>query len=93
MFRLDDILRNAARERPADAALFFEDSRWSFAELDARVSRLAAGLQAVAEPGDRVAVWSENLPAVVEAYDAEPRAGMVLVLLEVAKAELRARLA
>jgi len=78
---LDDILDNAARERPREAALIFADSSWSFGELNRRVDRLAAALQAMARPGDRIAVLAENHPAVVEAYYAVPRAGMSLVLL------------
>ena len=83
---LDEILEYAARERPRDPALIFrpvEDAAQSltFAELDARVTQVAAGLQGLASPGDRIAVLAENHPAIVECYYAVPRAGMVLVLL------------
>ncbi len=91
---LDDVLRNAALERPRDDALVFEGVTTTFAELDRRVDRLAAGLQSIANAGDRIAVVAENHPAIVELYYAVPRAGMVLVLLNyrLAGAELKAML-
>jgi len=77
----DEILSNAARESPGAAALCFGDEWVDFATLDARVTRLATALQQLASPGDRIAVWAENHPAVVDCYYAVPRAGMCLVLL------------
>ncbi len=91
---LDEVLENAARERPRDLGLVFGDSRWSFSELFQRVERLAVALQRVAAAGDRVAVLAENHPSIVEAYYAVPRCGMTLVLLNyrLAPAEIAAML-
>jgi len=78
---LDEVLSNAAREAPDEPALYFGDDAWTFAALERWVDALAAGLSEFAAPGDRVAVLAENHPAVVAAYYAVPRAGMILVLL------------
>jgi acyl-CoA synthetase (AMP-forming)/AMP-acid ligase II len=78
---LQEILHNAAREAPDEVALVFESQSWSFRELEQRVSHLAAVLRDLTAPGDRIAVLSENLPAVVELYYAVPEAGRCLVLL------------
>ncbi len=92
---IDEILDNAARDRPHDTALIYGTSQWTFAELDHRVTHMAAALQGLAAAGDRIAVLAENHPAVVEAYYAVPRAGMSLVLLNyrLAPRELAAMLA
>lgn len=91
---IDDVLANAARESPGAPALIHDGATARFADLERRVDRLAAALQELAAPGDRVAVLAENHPAVVDCYYAVPRAGMVLVLLNyrLAGAELVAML-
>ncbi|KQQ47150.1 AMP-binding protein [Duganella sp. Leaf126] len=54
--------------------------RWTYAELDARVSRLAANLLALGlQPGDRVGIWSQNCAEWVLVQFATARAGLVLV--------------
>jgi acyl-CoA synthetase (AMP-forming)/AMP-acid ligase II len=52
-----------------------------FGVLSARVSRAAAVVESLTDPGDRVAVIGENSLAWVECYYAVPRAGRVLVFL------------
>ncbi|WBS04081.1 AMP-binding protein [Pseudoduganella sp. SL102] len=54
--------------------------RWSYAELDSRVTALAAGLLALGlRPGDRVGIWSQNCAEWVLAQFATARAGLVMV--------------
>jgi acyl-CoA synthetase (AMP-forming)/AMP-acid ligase II len=53
----------------------------TFAELRARVERVAAGVTAFTAARDRVAVLAENRAEYVECYYAVPRAGRVLVPL------------
>ncbi len=91
---LDQIIAAAARECPHRTAIVFGAERWTFAQLDRRVEQLAGALRCVAGEGDRVAVLAENHPAVVEAYYAVPRAGMILVPLNyrLAGPELAAQL-
>jgi fatty-acyl-CoA synthase len=54
--------------------------RWTYAELDARVTRLAAGLLALGlRPGERVGIWSQNCAEWVLVQFATARAGLVMV--------------
>lgn len=54
--------------------------RWSYAELDSRVTALAAGLLALGlRPGDRVGIWSQNCAEWVLVQFATARAGLVMV--------------
>ena len=58
-----DRLAHWARETPDKTCIHDgeDGGRWSFAQLQARAERLAAGLAAQGvEPGDRVAVWASN---------------------------------
>jgi acyl-CoA synthetase (AMP-forming)/AMP-acid ligase II len=59
------------------------------------VSRTAAVVEALTDPGDRVAIIGDNSPVWVECYYAVPRAGRILVFLNhrLAPAELSAILA
>jgi len=73
-------LARSARKFPDKVALKFEGETRTFAELDARVSRLAHALAArgVAR-GDRVAVLMTNRLEVVESYLAVCRLGAIVV--------------
>ncbi|QBE62859.1 AMP-binding protein [Pseudoduganella lutea] len=54
--------------------------RWTYAELDARVTNLAAGLLGLGlQPGDRVGIWSQNCAEWVLVQFATARAGLVMV--------------
>jgi fatty-acyl-CoA synthase len=54
--------------------------RWTYADLNERVSRLAAGLLALGlRPGDRVGIWSQNCAEWVLVQFATARAGLVMV--------------
>ncbi len=71
---IGDCLERAAREHPNSEALVsrHEGIRLSYAEMLNLVDRLACGLLASGiEIGDRVAVWSTNNHARVEASSLE----------------------
>jgi fatty-acyl-CoA synthase len=54
--------------------------RWTYAELNERVTKLAAGLLALGlRPGDRVGIWSQNCAEWVLVQFATARAGLVMV--------------
>jgi fatty-acyl-CoA synthase len=55
-------------------------ARWTYAELDADVTRLAAGLLELGvSKGDRVAVWAPNVPEWVLLQYATARIGAIMV--------------
>jgi fatty-acyl-CoA synthase len=75
-------LSRIAREHGGNEALVVphQDVRWTYAEFDARVSRLAAGLLALGlQPGDRIGIWSQNCAEWVLVQFATARAGLVMV--------------
>jgi fatty-acyl-CoA synthase len=54
--------------------------RWTYAELNDKVTRLAAGLLALGlRPGDRVGIWSQNCAEWVLVQFATARAGLIMV--------------
>src|SRR3954454_20166314 len=54
--------------------------RWSYAELDERVDRLARGLVAYGlRPGDRMGIWAPNCAEWVLVQYASAKAGVILV--------------
>ena len=79
---LGDLIRKqAARYGPK---MLFECNgvRRSYAEFDARTTRLAGGLQALGvRPGDRLACYLPNSIELIEAYYATSKAGAVTVFL------------
>lgn len=77
---LADLLRRSAKRFPGKAALQCGDTRWTFAEFDAVVDRLAAGLarQGVAK-GTPVAVLARNSHGFAALRFALARLGAVLV--------------
>ncbi len=80
-----DVVRRSASRAPDRTALRFADSKgteraWTYAELDAAVSRLAAFLRdSGVEKGDRVAAYGKNSDAYLIAFLACARAGFVHV--------------
>jgi fatty-acyl-CoA synthase len=81
---VDGVLRAAAAEHPERAGLVapHESIRWSFAELDREVERIARGLIACGlERGDRIGIWAPNRTEWVLTMFAAARAGLVLVNL------------
>ena len=77
-----DWLAHRAATVPHALALIAGDERLSYAALERRVQRAAAGFaEAGVRPGDRVAILSWNSTAFVEAIHAVPRLGATLVPL------------
>jgi long-chain acyl-CoA synthetase len=74
------ILRQHAADTPQAPALTFEDTTWSFAQLDALSSRSARALQAEGVgPGDRVALLTKNRAECYELMFACNKIGAILV--------------
>ncbi len=74
------VLAHAAKMWPNAVAIQTTEVRWTFAELEARARRAAAGLQALGvQRGDRVAIWAPNVPEWVVAALGIHLAGAALV--------------
>ena len=77
---LADLLHRSAARHPGKTAVICGDTRWSYADLDALCSRLAAGLAGMGiAKGDRVAVLARNSHAFAALRFALARLGAVLV--------------
>jgi len=77
---LGDLLRRSAQRLPHKLAVRCGDTRWSYAEFDAIVTRLAAGLAGRGiRCGDRVAVLARNSHGFAALRFALARLGAVLV--------------
>ncbi|CAB4748928.1 MAG: AMP-binding protein [Actinobacteria bacterium] len=77
---LHEILEFAAAEAPDGLALIAAERRWTFAELLREVQVFAAGIAELTEPGDRVAIISDNCPVLLMALYGLPAAGAVATL-------------
>jgi long-chain acyl-CoA synthetase len=92
-YRLADLIREHARDRPADIAMSHGDRSVTYAELHARSSRYAqALLSAGVGVGSRVAHLDQNAPEALELLVAAAKIGAVLVPLNwrLSTPELRA---
>ena len=79
---LGDILRRDVRRHGSKTALVFGDARYTYAEFNDRVNRLANGLGALGVvKGGRVAVLAKNCPQYPELYWAAAKGGFILVPL------------
>lgn len=79
---LSDVLWRTARRTPDQPALHCGEHQWTYAELDAVVTRAAAGFAARGvAAGDRVAVLARNSHSFVFLRFAVARLGAVLVPL------------
>ena len=77
---LADLLRRTAQRLPHKLAVRCGDTRWTYAEFDAIVTRLAAGLaQRGVAHGERVAVLARNSHGFAALRFALARLGAVLV--------------
>jgi fatty-acyl-CoA synthase len=77
---LGSLPERAAARWGAREALYFDERRWSFAELSAGIDRLARGLIGLGvEPGEKVALWMVNRPEFIQAMFAVMKIGAVLV--------------
>jgi acyl-CoA synthetase (AMP-forming)/AMP-acid ligase II len=69
--------RNAI-QYPDKTALIFEGERWTWRQFNSRVNRLAQALIGLGlKKGDKVAILTENVPAIVETNYACAKAGIV----------------
>lgn len=75
-----DALHRTASRLPAKTAIVCGETRWTYAEFNARVSRLAAGLHRIGVmEGDKVAVLARNSHGFAALRFALARRGAVLV--------------
>jgi fatty-acyl-CoA synthase len=81
---VDGVLKTAAAEGPERAALVVphQSLRFTFAEFDRAVERIARGMIACGlEPGERIGIWAPNCAEWVLTLFAAARAGLTLVNL------------
>jgi fatty-acyl-CoA synthase/long-chain acyl-CoA synthetase len=84
---LGGLLRETARRLPEKEAVVYSvypelglDVRWTYSVLDRKVDGVARGLLAMGiAKGDKVAVWSSNVPEWILLMFATARIGAVLV--------------
>lgn len=77
-----DFLSIATTICPDRDAIVFEGSRWTYAQLNERVTRLAHALSGLAvNKGDRVGMLSVNCNQYMEAYFAAAKLGAIFVPL------------
>jgi fatty-acyl-CoA synthase len=79
---VDGVLKAAVGEVPERAALVvpFQSVRFSFAELDREVERVARGMVALGlEPGARIGIWAPNCAEWILTMFGAARAGLILV--------------
>jgi len=77
---LSALVRDMARSRPDHPYLHFEGTTYTYGDLDARSSEIAAALAADGvRPGDRVAVLDKNTPQCLEVMFAAGKCGAVYV--------------
>jgi fatty-acyl-CoA synthase len=76
-----NLARVAAMYPGRDAVVVVhQDVRWTYADFDAAVDRLARGLLASGlRPGDRMGIWAPNCAEWLLVQYASARAGMILV--------------
>ena len=69
---------------PEKTAVIYRDKRYSYAEMHARVNRLASALQkAGVKQGDKVAFICPNIPPMLEAHYGVPLTGAALVSVNI----------
>src|ERR671933_293170 len=75
-------LRRSAYMFPEKTAVVYGERRYTYAEFEERVNRLASRLrESDLQKGDRVAFLCPNSPPMLEAHFAVPAAGNVLVAI------------
>ncbi|MFD0262373.1 long-chain fatty acid--CoA ligase [Kitasatospora indigofera] len=84
MLNLAVVLEDTARREPDREALVLDDTRMTYAEVDAAAGRIAAALVAHGiGPGDRVALSCSNVPAFPLVYFGALKAGAAVVPLNI----------
>src|SRR5690606_16819556 len=75
-----EVLEARVAEDPDRTFLIFNDRRWTYRQVDARASALAAALRELGiEPGDRIALDLPNWPEFVISVFAAAKLGAILV--------------
>src|SRR5437016_3238972 len=84
MLNLAMLLEDSAREVPERTAVVCEETRLSYAELNAATSQVAHGLvQAGIQKGDTVALSCQDVPSFVIAYYGILKAGAVVLPMNI----------
>src|SRR5579871_5193116 len=84
MFNLSVFLEDSAREVPERTAIIFENTRISYADLNATANRVANALVAAGvQPGDKVALSCPNIPYFPIVYNAILKTGAAVVPLNI----------
>jgi len=78
---VSDCVAYGAVKYPDRPAIHFQGKEATYRELNHRVRQVANAFGALAEPGDRIAILSQNRPEYVECLYGVPLAGMALCLL------------
>src|SRR5215469_14434420 len=77
---LGQMLAQTAARNPDKPAIIFNDQTTTYAEFDRRANQVANALIARGIlPGDRVALYIQNIPLFMEAYFGILKAGAVVV--------------
>ena len=77
---LADVLRPAMALAPDRVAIYFEERRITYRQLDDQANRIASALVGLGvKTGDRVVVHVDNRPEFIEIYQGIIRAGAILV--------------
>ncbi len=79
---VDDVLKAAVDQGPDRAALVapFQSIRFTFAEFDREVERVARGMVACGlQPGERIGIWAPNCAEWILTMFGAARAGLILV--------------
>ena len=80
--QVEHFLERSAARAPEKVALVCQNRRWTYAEIDAEASRLAALLRGRGlQSGDRVAIHMENSAAAVIAIFGALKAGGVFMMI------------
>jgi len=84
MLNLSFLLEDSAREVPERTAVIFENTKLSYAELNAAANQVANALvQAGIRKGDTVALSCQNVPSFPIAYYGILKAGALVMPLNV----------
>lgn len=79
---IPSLVRSAASHFGGIEAVVSDDARMTYAELELRVTNVAAGLLARGvQPGDRIAIWAPNSTGWIEAALATYQLGAIVVPL------------
>ncbi len=82
--QLGELVARAAAQSPSKTAILFKDQKMTYAELNARVNKVANGLaQLGVRKGDRVALYIHNLPQFVEAFYGAQVVGATVIPMNV----------